>query len=458
MKRWIRAGVSTLLIGAMLPVSAMAATLQVDFDKAGTSAGIGLADVIGDRYGAEVTFTVSDTTDLQYHGIGDAYAMTINSDHNTVTLYAASKTPLTVKDGVLDLGTLTVASGSEVSKVNGAVVLDRSLNRTEYTEGSDLTLTVNRESDNTPSPSPTPDDEDRTPVVSVVGKGGQVSAHKDGTVTISVDSGYRIAKILVNGKEVAISNTLTGLSADDEVEVTFEKITTGGGGGGNTGGSTDNGGNDENTDSGSDDNTAGDNDTVGDNEEDGDTTPSLNFTDVQPNDWFAEPVAFAVEHGLFAGTSATTFSPNVNMTRAMLVAVLYRHSGDSVQNQQVFDDVAADAWYAEPIAWAKEKGVVAGMTETTFAPDQSITREQMATILMRYTKYMGIDTPAGGDAIKGYSDYGSISSYALASMAWAVDQGLISGTTSSTLSPTSGATRAQVATILMRYVLMNDMA
>lgn len=223
MKRWIRAGVSTLLIGAMLPVSAMAATLQVDFDKAGTSAGIGLADVIGDRYGAEVTFTVSDTTDLQYHGIGDAYAMTINSDHNTVTLYAASKTPLTVKDGVLDLGTLTVASGSEVSKVNGAVVLDRSLNRTEYTEGSDLTLTVNRESDNTPSPSPTPDDEDRTPVVSIVGKGGKVSANKDGTVTISVDSGYRIAKILVNGKEVAISNTLTGLSADDEVEVPLKR-------------------------------------------------------------------------------------------------------------------------------------------------------------------------------------------------------------------------------------------
>ena len=446
MKRWLRAGVSTLLIGAMLPVSAMAATLQVDFDKAGTSAGIGLADVGSDRYGAEVTFTVSDTTDLQYHGTGDAYAMTIDSAQKTVTLYAASKTPLTVKDGVLDLGTLTVASGSEVFKVNGAVVLDRSLNRTEYTEGSDLTLTVNREHDTTPSPSPTPDDEDRTPVVSVVGKGGQVSANKDGTVTISVDSGYRIAKILVNGKEVAISNTLTGLSADDEVEVTFEKITTGGGGGGNTGG------NDENTDN------AGDNDTSGDNEEDGGTTPSLNFTDVQPNDWFAEPVAFAVEHGLFAGTSATTFSPNVNMTRAMLVAVLYRHSGDSVQNQQVFDDVAADAWYAEPIAWAKEKGVVAGMTETTFAADQSIPREQMATILMRYTKYMGIDTPAGGDAIKSYSDYDSISSYALASMAWAVDQGLISGTTSSTLSPTSGATRAQVATILMRYVLMNDMA
>ena len=284
MKRWIRAGVSTLLIGAMLPVSAMAATLQVDFDKAGTSAGIGLADVGSDRYGAEVTFTVSDTTDLQYHGTGDANALTIDSAQKTVTLYAASKTPLTVKDGVLDLGTLTVASGSEVFKVNGAVVLDRSLNRTEYTEGSDLTLTVNREHDTTPSPSPTPDDEDRTPVVSVVGKGGQVSANKDGTVTISVDSGYRIAKILVNGKEVAISNTLTGLSADDEVEVTFEKITTGGGGGGNTGG------NDENTDN------AGDNDTSGDNEEDGGTTPSLNFTDVQPNDWFAEPVAFAVEH------------------------------------------------------------------------------------------------------------------------------------------------------------------
>lgn len=436
MKRWMKTGLSTLLIGAMMPVSAMAATLQVDFDKQGTSASVGLADVGTNRYGASVTFTVNNTQDLQYNGTGDVYAMTVNSDNGTVTLYAASKTPLVTKDGLLDLGTLSVASGTEVSKANGAVVLDLSLNRTEYKEGSDLTLTVNRDNDNTQTP-----DDDRTPTVSVVGKGGQVKANSDGTVAITVDKGYRIAKILVNGKEVAIANTLTGLTADDEVEVTFEKIASGGGGG-STGG-------DENTD-GSEDGDDGDND-------DGNTSPSLPFTDVSADDWFAEPVAFAVEHGLFAGTSATTFSPNVNMTRAMLVAVLYRHSGDSVQTEPVFDDVATDAWYAEPIAWAKANGVVAGMTETTFAPDQSITREQMATILMRYTKLQGIDTPAGGDAIKGYSDYSSVSEYAQESMAWAVDQGLISGTSSTTLSPTSGATRAQVATILMRYVQMNDM-
>lgn len=446
MKRWMKTGLSTLLIGAMMPVSAMAATLQVDFDKQGTSASVGLADVGTNRYGASVTFTVNNTQDLQYNGTGDVYAMTVNSDNGTVTLYAASKTPLVTKDGLLDLGTLSVASGTEVSKANGAVVLDLSLNRTEYKEGSDLTLTVNRDSDNTQTP-----DDDRTPTVSVVGKGGQVKANSDGTVTITVDKGYRIAKILVNGKEVAIANTLTGLTADDEVEVTFEKIASGGGGG-STGGNTDNGGStggDENTD-GSEDGDNGDNDG-------GNISPSLPFTDVSADDWFAEPVAFAVEHGLFAGTSATTFSPNVNMTRAMLVAVLYRHSGDSVQTEPVFDDVATDAWYAEPIAWAKANGVVAGMTETTFAPDQSITREQMATILMRYTKLQGIDTPAGGDAIKGYSDYSSVSEYAQESMAWAVDQGLISGTSSTTLSPTSGATRAQVATILMRYVQMNNM-
>lgn len=425
MKRWLKTGISALLISAMLPVSAMAAELQVGFNDKGTSASIGLADVGTDRYGASVTFTVSNTTDLQYTGTGDAYAMTVDSAKGTVTLYAASATPLAMKDGLLDLGTLSVASGTEVSKVNGAVVLDRTLNRTEYREGSDLTLSVNRESGtpSTPSPSPTPTpDTDRTPIVSVVGEGGQVKANSDGSVTITVKDGYRIAKILVNGKEVAISTKLTGLTAKDKVEVTFEKLAA------------------------SDD---------GDNG--GSTTPTLNFTDVQPDDWFAEPVAFAVEHGLFAGTSATTFSPNVNMTRAMLVAVLYRHSGDSVQTEQVFDDVASDAWYAEPITWAKANGVVAGMTETTFAPDQSITREQMATILMRYTKFMGIDTPAGGDAIKGYSDYSSVSEYAQESMAWAVDQGLISGTSSTTLSPTSGATRAQVATILMRYVQMNDM-
>lgn len=156
-------------------------------------------------------------------------------------------------------------------------------------------------------------------------------ADSDGTVTITPDDGYRIAKILVNGKEVDIENKLTGLKSTDEVVVTFEKI--------------------EET-----------------------TKPTVSFTDVQSTDWYAEAVTYAVENGLFQGTSATTFEPNANMNRAMLVTVLYRMSGEQAKADTAFGDVAQNAWYAEAVAWAKTNGIVSGVSATQFAPNQNVTR------------------------------------------------------------------------------------
>lgn len=430
MKRWLKTSICALTLGAMLPMSAFAAELSITFDKQGTSAATALTGVGSDRYAAEVTFAVTNTADIRFDGTGDTHAVTVNSTDGTVTLYAASRTPLTTADGTLNLGTLSVAAGTEIKQVNGAVVLDRSLGRQEY---ADVSLTVTREEPEVPggsdngsngsdtstggssggashpeAGSTTDSGKDRTPEVSVDGKGGKVKADSDGTVTITPDDGYRIAKITVNGKEVEIQNKLTGLKSTDEIVVTFEKI--------------------EET-----------------------TKPAVSFADVQPTDWYAEAVTYAVENGLFQGTSATTFAPNANMNRAMLVTVLYRMSGDSAQADTAFGDVAQNAWYAEAVAWAKTNGIVSGVSADQFAPGQNVTREQMAAILYRYAQYKGLETGADDANLTAFGDANTVSDYALPAMNWAVKNGLISGTSSDALSPNGSATRAQVAAILMRY-------
>ena len=172
---------------------------------------------------------------------------------------------------------------------------------------------------------------------------------------------------------------------------------------------------------------------------------------MQPTDWYAEAVTYAVENGLFQGTSATTFAPNANMNRAMLVTVLYRMSGEQSKADAAFSDVAQDAWYAEAVAWAKTNGIVSGTSATQFAPNQNVTREQMAAILYRYAQYKGQETSTDQTGLEHFTDVNTVSSYAVPAMNWAVQNGLISGTSTTTLTPTGNATRAQVATILMRY-------
>lgn len=412
MKRWMKTSICALTLGAMLPMTAFAAELSISFDKQGTSATAVLTDVGTDRYAAEVTFQVTNTADIQFAGTADTHAMTVDGSAGTVTLYAASRTPLTAADGSLKLGTLSVAAGTEVKQVTGAVVLDRSLGQKTYDDVS-LSVTQDQGSSSGGASHPeagssTDSNKDRTPEVSVDGKGGKVKADSDGTVTITPDDGYRIAKILVNGKEVDIENKLTGLKSTDEVVVTFEKI--------------------EET-----------------------TKPTVSFTDVQPTDWYAEAVTYAVENGLFQGTSATTFEPNANMNRAMLVTVLYRMSGEQAKADTAFGDVAQNAWYAEAVAWAKTNGIVSGVSATQFAPNQNVTREQMAVILYRYAQYKGQETGNADANLAAFADANTVSSYAVPAMNWAVKNGLISGTSATTLSPNGSATRAQVATILMRY-------
>ena len=161
--------------------------------------------------------------------------------------------------------------------------------------------------------------------------------------------------------------------------------------------------------------------------------------------------------GLMSGTSATAFSPNAITTRGMIVTMLYRLEGEpDVNFGSSFNDVDAGMYYADAVAWASQNGIVTGYDETSFGPNNAITREQMAAILYRYAQYKGYDTAAGGMAIREYEDYAAISEYAQSAMGWAVSEGLVTGTSDTTLTPDGSAIRAQIATIFMRF--MEDVA
>ena len=175
------------------------------------------------------------------------------------------------------------------------------------------------------------------------------------------------------------------------------------------------------------------------------------FTDVKEEDWFYEAVKYVVQKGLFAGTSETTFEPNLTMTRSMLVTVLYRLAGSpEVEGTSKFSDVAPNAYYTDAVIWATQNGIVGGYDNGQFGTNDPVSREQMATILYRYAQHMEYDV----SLVKGLNDYtdsNQVSSYAVRAMQWAVANGIINGTSSTTLSPQGSATRSQVAVILMRF-------
>lgn len=176
------------------------------------------------------------------------------------------------------------------------------------------------------------------------------------------------------------------------------------------------------------------------------------FADVDELDWFHDAVVYVYNEGMMDGISATQFAPNSNLTRGMVVTMLYRLEGEPrVTGSSGFDDVASGAWYADAVTWAAENGIVNGVSDTEFAPNVNITREQLAAILYRYAEYNDYDV-SGRDDLSEFTDRSSISSYALDAMRWAVDEGLITGITNTTIKPQGTATRAQAATMFMRFM------
>ena len=191
--------------------------------------------------------------------------------------------------------------------------------------------------------------------------------------------------------------------------------------------------------------------------EENNVTTTQNFSDVTVDDWYYTAVQYVCERDLFKGTD-TGFEPEAPMTRAMLVTVLFRLAQpDEEFEENLFSDVADGMWYTDSINWAAEKKIVSGVSATEFAPEENITREQLAVIMYRYALLNGYDTSVSEKTdFNSYSDAIDISDYAFEGMRYAVGIGLINGREESTLMPKENITRAEVATILMRFAQVKE--
>ncbi len=177
----------------------------------------------------------------------------------------------------------------------------------------------------------------------------------------------------------------------------------------------------------------------------------LPFIDVKMTDWFYGDINYVYDKGIMKSVSETSFAPKTPTTSAMLVTMLYRLEKEpEVSGKSTFADVADGMWYSKAIAWAQMNKIVEGHSATVFGPKNNISREQLAAILYRYAQYKGYDVSKSAD-LSGFTDSGSIKSYAAMPMKWAVAEGLIQGMGNDMLSPSSGATRAQIAAIVHRF-------
>ncbi|MFQ8984650.1 MAG: S-layer homology domain-containing protein [Evtepia sp.] len=178
--------------------------------------------------------------------------------------------------------------------------------------------------------------------------------------------------------------------------------------------------------------------------------PAEPFPDVDENDWFYDEVVYVYENGLMNGVENNQFAPNTATNRAMLATILYRLAGEpAVSGDLPFTDVESGTWYTDAVLWAAQNGIVNGLGENTFAPMNTLTREQLVTMLYRYAEAEGYDVSAAAD-LSGYPDAGKVQPYAQKAMSWAVAEGIVEGMDGN-LNPAGNATRAQIATILMRF-------
>lgn len=176
---------------------------------------------------------------------------------------------------------------------------------------------------------------------------------------------------------------------------------------------------------------------------------ALPFNDVAYTSWYYDAVKFVYDKGIMDGVSYYKFAPDATITRGMVVTMLWRMAGEPYEAAAGFTDVAAGRYYTTAVAWAAKNGIVEGMTATTFAPDQAITREQLASILYRYAKWLGFS--GYGSDISGYTDAGKVSSYAYDAMSWAVRSGVVTGTSARVLDPQGTASRAAAAQMFMNF-------
>ena len=198
--------------------------------------------------------------------------------------------------------------------------------------------------------------------------------------------------------------------------------------------------------------TTEDTDKEEDKDDESTETTELNFTDVKESDWFFKGVEYVVDKGIMSGVSENEFAPSGKLTRAMLVQMLYNmESRPACDAENAFMDVPVGQWYTDAVIWANDAKIVSGMGEGLFAPNMEITREQMVAMLYNYAKYKGYDVTASADLSK-FADNASVSTWAQPAMQWAVAEGYISGMGDNQLAPQGTATRAEIASVIMRFM------
>ena len=176
----------------------------------------------------------------------------------------------------------------------------------------------------------------------------------------------------------------------------------------------------------------------------------LPFVDVAAEEWYGDAVAEVYARGLMTGTAEDTFAPELAATRGMVVSILHRLAGSPTVNAEVFADVAADDWYGQAVAWAASEGIASGTSAETFSPNAAVTREQLAALLCNFVAQQGMDTTARSD-LSNFDDAAAVSDWAQDAVSWAHAEGLLAGTSATTLSPQGEATRAQLAAMLVRF-------
>ena len=263
------------------------------------------------------------------------------------------------------------------------------------------------------------------------------SGYQTSGVTVTNKDGSTVAQKAVNGNVYSFDMP----AADATVAVSFTSTGSSSGGSGNATGGSGNA-------------TGGSGSTGGSTVPGGSTgetgSSALPFGDVASTAWYSEAVKYVYENGMMNGTGDGQFSPNATTTRAMIVTILHRLELEPAASASDFADVASGSYYANAVSWAASNNIVNGISSSSFAPNTAITREQLATILYRYASFKGYAVTAS-NALDNYTDAAQISSYATTAMQWANAEGLITGSTGMALNPKGNATRAEVATILMRF-------
>ncbi len=428
---WAGALVASLLMSTTAFAAGPSVIIQRDNDS--NNARLYLTGVSEDTTSVEISLkSKQNLENAHFLGSEDlAYSHHTEKD-GVLTIYADSLSVLESQNNQIYLGNLTLPDGVSFTGVSKLITLNSKDAATSYTQvsleddGSDNSGDNGAGGDNGDNGTGGDNGDNGSngggsngggsngggsnstttgrPVIKGDQTNGMIIANNDGSVSIQPHDGYEVRDVLVNGVSQGPLQQLLHLKSTDVVEVIFAAVQQ-------------------------------------------PSTGSANFSDVPANQWYAPAVSYVTQRGLFSGVSETQFAPSQSMTRGMLVSVLYRFNGTSHTGSSPFADVSNNAWYGNAVSWAYANNLVSGVSDTSFAPNTPITREQAAVMLARYLKFSGVALENG---TPDFQDTASISGYAKESVGAMQKAGLLSGDNEGNFRPDAQITRAEIASIFMR--------